>query len=362
MAKSRSKPRPLAAIEERKQSHLVLCAEEAVEYAEKTTLFEEVELVHDALPELSIDEVDLSETFLGKTLRAPLLITGMTGGTEQAYEVNRDLAALAEEYGLGFGLGSQRAMAVDPSKAWTYQVRTAAPSTVILANIGLTQAARHSTEEIEALVAAVGADALCVHLNPAQELIQPEGDRDFRGGLATFARLASQCSVPIIAKETGCGISPSVAQRLMAAGVRVLDISGAGGTSWVKVETLRAHGPQQRLGQTLANWGIPSAAALWALRGCGADLIASGGLRTGLDLAKAIAMGARLCGAALPVFRAYQAGGKRAAAELIEDLLLSLQAAMLLCGARTLAELRQKPVVIGPKLAAWESALRNSIS
>lgn len=361
MASSRNKPRARTAIEERKESHLTLCAGEAVEYTGKTTLFEEVELIHDALPELSLDEIDLSETFLGKTLRAPLVIAGMTGGTEQAYRVNRDLAALAEEYGLGFGLGSQRAMAVDSSKAWTYQVRSVAPSTVILANIGLTQAARHSEEEIEALVSAVGADGLCVHLNPAQELVQPEGDRDFRGGLATFARLANRCSVPVIAKETGCGISPFVAQRLTAVGVRFIDISGAGGTSWVKVETLRSNGHLQRLGQTFATWGIPTAAALRSLRESTAHLIASGGVRTGLDMAKAIALGARICGAALPVFRAYRAHGKKGAAALIEDLILSLKTAMLLSGARTLAELRNKPVVIGPKLAAWETALRSSV-
>ncbi len=356
----KSKPAP-STIEQRKHSHLELCARAPVEHVGKTTLFEDVELIHNALPDLSWNELDTSLEFLGKRLRAPIVITGMTGGTGDAFAVNRDLATVAEELGIGFGLGSQRAMEAEPSTAWTYQVRDFAPSTLLLANIGLTQAAQHRPDTIEALVRAVGADALCVHLNPAQELIQPEGDRDFRHGTATFARLAQSCSVPIVAKETGCGVSPEVAHRLVRAGVRVIDVSGAGGTSWVKVETLRADGRGRRLGETFQNWGIPTAAALASVRDCGAVLIASGGIRSGLDMAKALALGATLCGAALPVFRAYRAGGKEAAANLIQDLIRGLKTAMLLSGSRNLAELRSKPVVVGTQLRTWIEALRKTV-
>lgn len=362
MSKAERPPRTLSAIEQRKNAHLELCARQPVEHTGKSTLLEEVELVHDALPELALDEVDTSVEFLGKRLRAPFLITGMTGGTAEAFAVNRDLATIAEEFGIGFGLGSQRAMETHPETAWTYQVRSFAPSALLLANIGLTQAARQPSAAIEALVTSVGADALCVHLNPAQELIQPEGDRDFRHGLETFARLARDCPVPVVAKETGCGISPAVARRLLQVGVTVIDVSGAGGTSWVKVESLRTTGSSRRLGETFSDWGIPTAAALCALRDSGAQLIASGGLRTGLEIAKCLALGATVCGAALPVFRAYREGQKPAAARLVAELILGLKTAMLLSGARTVAELRTKPVVLGPRLQSWVEVLRATTS
>jgi isopentenyl-diphosphate delta-isomerase len=177
------------AISERKRSHLDLCELEEVEYARKTTLFDDVDLIHDALPELAVDAIDVSTELLGKRLRAPLLITGMTGGTEEASAINRDLAQVAEAHGIAFGLGSQRAMQRVPDLAYTFQVRAHAPTTLVLANLGVVQAAAQPTAEIEQLIGAVGADALCIHLNPAQELIQPGGDRDFRAGLDTLRRL-----------------------------------------------------------------------------------------------------------------------------------------------------------------------------
>jgi isopentenyl-diphosphate Delta-isomerase len=351
-----------AALCDRKRSHLDLCQNEEVEYHGKSTLFEEVELIHNSLPELALEDLDLSTEFLGKRLRAPFLITGMTGGTAEAFAVNRDLAVVAERCGIGLGLGSQRVMQRDPRTAWTFAVRDYAPTTLLLANIGLMQAAEQPTAALRKLVASVGADGLCVHLNPAQELIQPEGDRSFRGGRAALRRLADDLDVPLIAKETGCGVSRAVGDALRTAGVRYVDVSGAGGTSWVRVETLRGDGHSRRLGELFAGWGIPTAASLTMLQGSGLELIASGGLRNGLEMAKAIALGARLCGAALPIYRAYRDGGVDAAVRLIDELVHGLETAMLLTGSRTLADLSQQPLVLGDQLKAWAAAAHAGVT
>jgi len=340
-------------ISDRKRSHLELCQHAEVEYAGKTTLLEEVELVHDALPELAVDEVDVGTRFLGKRLRAPLLITGMTGGTDEASEINRALAQVAEEHGIAFGLGSQRAMQRSPALAYTFEVRQHAPTTLVLANLGLVQAAALSTAEVERLARAVVADGVCIHLNPAQELIQPGGDRDFRGGLTTLARLVRELPLPVVVKETGCGLSRRVGERLLAAGVRTADVSGAGGTSGVKVEALRAGTAERELAELFADWGIPTAAALLGLRGLGLELIASGGIRTGLEVAKAIALGARLAGVALPVFRAYREGGSMAAGQFIDRLIAGLRTAMVLTGSHDLQALGHAPAVLGSRLRDW---------
>jgi len=347
-----------AGLAERKRSHLDLCQNDAVEFQGKTTLFEEVDLIHDALPELAVEDLDLTVEFLGKRLRAPLLITGMTGGTAEAFAVNRDLASVAERCGIGFGLGSQRAMQRDPDTAWTFAIRKYIPTSLLLANIGLVQAGQASTDDVRQLVKNVAADALCVHLNAGQELIQPEGDRDFRGGYATLARLARDLGVPVIAKETGCGISRRVGEALSRVGIRHLDVSGAGGTSWVRVEALRGNGSSRRLGELFSNWGIPTAASLAMLRDTELELIASGGLRNGLEMAKAIALGARLCGAALPIYRAYRTAGLDGAVTLIHEFIDGIKAAMLLTGSRTIADLAQQPLVIGERLKAWLAAVQ----
>jgi len=281
----------------------------------------------------------------------------MTGGTDEAAAINRDLARVAESQGIAFGLGSQRAMQREPGLAYTFAVREHAPTTLVLANLGAVQAAASPTAEVAALVRAVGADALCVHLNPAQELVQPGGDRDFRGGLDAIARLVRELPVPVVVKETGCGVSRRVAERLVAVGVHTLDVSGAGGTSWVKVEALRADETQRRLGEAFANWGIPTAASLAAVRGLGLDVIASGGIRSGLDVAKAVALGARVAGVALPVFRAYRAGGVDGAIAFIEELMTGLRTAMVLTGTRDLGALAQTPLVLGSRLRDWMSSL-----
>ena len=214
-------------IEGRKSDHIELCATGDVGFRSKTTLLEHVDLVHDALPELSLDEIDTTVTILGKRLRAPIIISAMTGGTARAREINRELSGIAEERGYGFGLGSQRAM-LRGDRDETYQVRDVAPTTLILGNIGAVQARELGTDAVMDLVGRVGADALCVHMNPAQETVQAGGDRYFAGALGAMERLAEELEVPVVAKETGCGIGPRTARRLARAGIKHIDVSGAG--------------------------------------------------------------------------------------------------------------------------------------
>jgi isopentenyl-diphosphate delta-isomerase len=343
-------------ISKRKNDHLDLAAHGSVGFRRKTTLLECVELMHDALPELSLDQVDLGVRLLGRTLRAPIVLAGMTGGTERAKNINRELAAIAEERGYGLGLGSQRPILKDPTTLDTYRVRDIAPSILLLGNIGAVQAASMPTERVAELVDAVGADALCVHLNPAMEVVQSEGDRDFRGVEASFSRLCAELPRPVIAKETGCGIGADVARRLAAAGVRDVDISGAGGTSWVGVEAERASVEDRPLGQAFWDWGIPTAASLLYVRACKfRTVIATGGIATGLDAARALVLGANAVGIARPVLQALERGGRQQAVELLAGIERELRTALLLMGAGSVAEARARPHLILGELAAWQA-------
>ncbi|AKJ02184.1 isopentenyl-diphosphate delta-isomerase [Archangium gephyra] len=344
----------------RKDDHLDLCATGDVEPVQNSTLLECVRLVHCAMPEMAVDEVDLSTEFLGKKLRYPLLITGMTGGTERAGAVNRDMALLAERHGLAFGVGSQRAMAENPQLGATFQVRQVAPTIPVLGNIGLYQAVGLGVDGVRRLAEAIGADGMALHLNAGQELTQPEGDRDFRGGYKVVEGLVRVFGARLLVKETGCGIGPEVARRLVELGVRNLDVSGLGGTSWVRVEQLRATGVQAQVGAEFSSWGIPTAAAIATVRravGPDARLVASGGLRTGLDVAKVLTLGADVGGMALPLFRAQQQGGLPAAEQALATILTSLKQALVLTGSRNCAELRQKPRIVVGELKDWLAAL-----
>ncbi len=340
-------------IGQRKADHLTICATEDVGFRGRTTLLECVELVHDSLPELAMDDLDPSVTLCGKTLRVPLIIAAMTGGTSEAAEVNHKLAAIAEKRGCGFGLGSQRAMQKVPESAWTYDVRKHAPKTLVLGNVGVVQAREQSTATLDKLARDIGADALCVHMNPAMELIQPEGDRDFRGCVETFARLARELSLPVIAKETGSGISIRTASRLREVGVRYIDVSGAGGTSWVGVETLRAEGTAREVGERFWDWGVPTAASVAYSRRAGHQVIATGGIRTGLDVARSIALGATAAGIARPLLQALREGGEAAAESYLDRVERELLTVMLLTGSRRVEDLERAPRVILGQLKDW---------
>jgi isopentenyl-diphosphate delta-isomerase len=356
----------MSTIGDRKADHLALCAEEDVGFRGRTTLLECVRLVHDALPDMALGDVDTSTTLFGKKLRAPLVIASMTGGTEEAGRINRELASIAEERGYGFGLGSQRAMHVRPGTAASYRVRQDAPGALLLGNVGVVQARAMTTSEVRVLLDEVGADAVCVHLNPAMELVQPGGDRDFSQGLDTIARLVRDLGLPVVVKETGCGIAPSVGRRLRDVGVRHVDVSGAGGTSWVGVETRRAHAAgdarARELGEAFWDWGVPTAASVALLARSEAGLgfetiIATGGISAGLDVARAVALGASAAGIARPVLRALASGGRAGAIALLDAVEAELRAAMLLTGSRDLAALRRAPRVVVGELASWLAQL-----
>ena len=345
---------------ERKDAHLELCASGDVEPAENSTLLDCVRLAHCAMPELALSEIALDAELFGKKLKAPLVVTGMTGGTARSGEVNRDLAAVAEEHGVAFGVGSQRAMAEDAARAASYQVREVAPSVVLIGNIGLTQAVKLGRDGVRRLADAIRADGMAVHLNAGQELTQPEGDRDFRGGYALLSELVEVFGPRLLVKETGCGISPDVARRLVEVGVRNLDVSGLGGTSWVRVEQLRADGAAARIGAQFSSWGIPTAAAVLLARravGPAPTLIASGGIRNGLEAARALAIGADLVGMALPLFRAQQEGGRKAASQALQEVVAALRQALLLTGSRSVRDLRRRTYVITGELKDWAAAL-----
>jgi isopentenyl-diphosphate delta-isomerase len=285
-----------------------VCLEEDVQCRQVTTGFERYRFLHCCLPDINRADVRLDTQFLGKSLGAPLLISSMTGGTEQAHRINRRLAQVAQRFGLAMGVGSQRVAVENPELMTTFSIRREAPDCLLFANLGAVQLNYgYGLEQAQRAVDGLEADALILHLNPLQESVQTRGDTNFKGLWDKIAHLCDRLPVPVIAKEVGNGISAPMAQKLMAAGVHAIDVAGAGGTSWAKVEGERATDlRQRRLGQTFADWGLPTAHCLTTVRAIAPDLplIASGGIRTGLEAAKALALGANLVGLAYPFLRA----------------------------------------------------------
>jgi isopentenyl-diphosphate Delta-isomerase len=342
------------AIARRKADHLEVAASGRAESV-RSTLLEHVHLTHQALPEINVDDISLATELVGKPLAAPLVITGMTGGTADAAAVNRDLARAAQAMGVALGLGSQRAMAEHPELTASYQVRDVAPDVVLFGNVGAVQLLAMGTEKVIELGKRVGADALCVHLNPGQELIQERGDRDFRGLVDAIARLVDASASPIIVKETGCGLSPQAAKALVGAGVHTVDVAGAGGTSWVAVEALRAADGSAAsvLGNELWDWGLPTAVSVAACVSAGLTTIASGGMRSGYDVARAIALGARAGGMAAPMLRAQRSGGEAGVRVMIEQVVGAIRAVCLLTGSRSVEDLARAPRHLGAPLRAY---------
>ncbi len=339
----------------RKADHLELCEGDEVGFRSTTTLLECVRLLHQSLPELCAEDVCTEVELLHRRLRAPVIIAAMTGGHPRAAAINRSLATIAQERGLGFGLGSQRAMQRDSTMEWTYQVREWAPDVLLLGNIGVVQARETPTKDLSQLVRDVGADALCVHLNPAMELIQSDGDRDFRGCVSTLERLCQDLPFPIVAKETGNGLSPQTVEQLVRAGVQYVDTSGAGGTSWVGVETLRSEGVGRSTGESLWDWGVPTAPSVHYAASAALTTIATGGIRSGLDIARAIALGARAGGIARPLLQTLARAGEDGVRQYLDEIVHELQSVMLLTGTRTVEGLRDAPRIITGELEKWLS-------
>lgn len=332
----------------RKADHLRICLEEDIEFRRNTNGLEKYHFQHCCLPELALEDIDLSTNFLRKTLGAPLLVSSMTGGTELAKLVNWRLAEVAEVYQLAMGVGSGRVILENPEVIPSFAVRSIAPTIPLFANIGAVQLNYgYGVEQCQKLVDILEADALILHINPLQECIQPKGDTNFRGLLPKIAQLASKLPVPIIAKEVGNGISGGMAAKLIEAGIAAIDVAGAGGTSWAKVEGERAENPlQARLGETFRDWGIPTAECLIQVRAANPEipLIASGGLRNGLEVGKAIALGADLAGLALPFLKAATES-TQAIEDLVEVLMAELKTTMFCTGNANLSELRQTAIV-----------------
>jgi isopentenyl-diphosphate delta-isomerase len=334
--------------QQRKADHIRINLQQDIDFKYISTGFERYRFVHCALPGFGLEDVDTSTTLLGKRLTAPLLISSMTGGTPEARTINRRLAEAAQAAGIGMGEGSQRAAIEDPALSDTYRVRHVAPDILLLANLGAIQLNYgYGPDECRRAVEMVEADALILHLNPLQEALQPEGETRFAGLLPKIEAVCRALEVPVVVKEVGWGLSEQVARQLADAGVAAIDVAGAGGSSWSQVEMYRATNERQRqVAAAFADWGIPTAESLlMARRGAaGLPIIASGGIRDGIQMAKAIALGAAACGVAGPFLRAASES-TAAVAELIATLVTQLRVAMFAAGAADIRALRRTPII-----------------
>ncbi len=350
-------------ISSRKQEHVELTIGRDVSFQTKTPGFERWEFQHNALPELDFSEVDPSTRFLGKRLSLPLLISSMTGGYGDATRINRLLAEVCAEKQLAMGVGSQRQAIQETRFHRSFSVvREVAPDIPVFGNIGGAEVAKlKDASTIKRLADLIRADAFAVHLNPLQEFLQPEGNPEFRGVLKGIEILVRELPIPIIVKEIGAGISLSVAKRLVDAGVRIIDVAGAGGTSWAGVEIIRrtkkngkqfkSSGKNEWSAQSFWNWGIPTVDALrqvcsLKIQAPSLTVIASGGIAGGLDVAKAIAFGGDVAGAARLMLRELEAGGTKALLGTIAAWEMELKGTMFLTGSRTIADLQAQQLVL----------------
>jgi isopentenyl-diphosphate Delta-isomerase len=338
----------------RKLDHIRICMEKAVECEFKP--FDDIVLVHRPLPELNESEIDTNCRFLGKRLKAPIIISAMTGGHIEAKDINVRLAEAAQEMGVAFGIGSQRAALEDAKQVETFSaVRDAAPDIPIVGNIGAAQLYKLGPNTLEMLAEMIDADAIAVHLNFLQESVQPEGDRNGSGVLKILSSIADQ-QIPIIVKETGAGISREAALDLVNSGIDMIDVSGVGGTSWSGVEAYRSEeaGDMQsyQMGKLFWSWGIPTPASIVECRSSGATVIASGGVRSGIDVAKSIALGASMAGIALPLLAPASRSSKDVV-EVLESYIRALRIAMFLTGSENLSRLQRAPTVILGDTRDW---------
>ena len=336
---------------QRKMEHIEICLDEDVQYS-IPTMFNDIEFIHNALPEIDKDAIDLTTNFLGLRASAPIVIAGMTGGHPETLAINKRLAQAAELLRLPIGVGSQRSAIENPELADTFRiVRDEAPSVPIIANIGAT----HVDSALQA-IEMIEADVLAIHLNPLQEAVQPEGDCNSIGVLDKIADIVDSVEVPVIIKETGAGISAGVATQLESIGVDAIDCGGAGGTSWSAVEYYRALKEedeiQSYLGKIFWDWGIPTAlSVIMILDSTDLDVVATGGIRTGIDVAKAVGIGAMAAGVAIPLLRAAVHGTTEDVVYELNKLIEGLRVTMYLTGCNTIDDLVSRPLIIKGELA-----------
>jgi isopentenyl-diphosphate Delta-isomerase len=344
----------ISQIEKRKKEHLELCAKKDVLFKEKTTLLEFVELNYLALPEINFNEIDLSVEFLGKKFSFPFIVSAITGGAQVSKKVNLEIAKAAQEMGVGMGLGSMRAMLEQPSLTETYFVRDVAPDIFISGNLGAAQLKDYSPKEVDAALSAIEANSLAIHINAAQEAMQPEGDLDFRGVIAKIAEYADTLSVPVYVKEVGHGISYETAMMLKDTKIAALDTQGAGGTSWTRVDSLRH---KKSFGTEFRDIGIPTAVSIIETKNALIDtnkkVIASGGIRNGLDATKAIILGANMVGNALPILKAQNKNGTKEIITYLENFKKEMQISSFLVGCKNILELQKQEYVVLGKLKDW---------
>lgn len=351
-------------VKQRKIEHVNVALEQDLTVPQQAN-WQDIHFVHQALPEVNLDEIDTSVHFLGHTLRYPIFISSLTGGHPDVTSINRNLARAAEAYGLALGVGSQRAAIVNPGVADSYAVtREQAPTAFLIANIGAPQLipqARHpafTQEQVQRAIAMIGANALAVHMNSLQEAAQPEGDRRAVGEAAALRQLTAQLELPVIAKETGAGVCREQALLLRACGVSAIDVGGAGGSSMSAMEAARsqARGDQQtmQIGTLYRDWGVPTPIAVIEAGTAELPLIATGGVRNGLDAARALALGASLVGIGFPFLKAASESYEKVC-ELLEGIVGQLKVAMQLSGAASITQLRETDIVVTGKTREWLS-------
>jgi isopentenyl-diphosphate delta-isomerase len=343
----------------RKADHIKICLEQNAQAKKATSGFEDINLIHRALPEIDKKQIDLSTTFLGKKFSAPIIVGAMTGGTEQATQINASIAEAVEKLHLGMGIGSQRVAIEDQKLEKTFAIaRKKAPTAFLIANIGGVQFVHgYGLKEVKKIVEMIDADAVAVHLNALQEAVQPEGQTNFKGVLAKIKEIASALDKPVIVKETGAGVSAEDAKALEAAGVKAIDVGGVGGTSFAAVEYYRSSNKKERfLGEAFWDWGIPTAVSLIeTAQTVKLPLIASGGVRSGTGVAKALALNASLAGVSQPILQTAVKGVKETEDKL-SCLIEELRNVMFLVAAEKISDLAETPVVITGKTAQWLQA------
>lgn len=351
------RPSDIEIIKQRKREGIEIPLNKDVQAKTTSTYLEYVKLIHNALPELDYDEIDISTNFLKRKFSAPLIIDSMTGGAPEAARINGRLGELAEKYGFAMGLGSQRAGLESKQLAETYSIaRKNAPSAFLIANIGGAQLAKGLTiDNIKKIIDMIQADALVIHLNPLQELIQPEGEPKYKGVFSKISEISGDLDVPVIVKEVGAGISKEVAVKLEVAGVSAINVAGAGGTSWAGVEKLRAEASNNdlktHLGEIFWDWGIPTAASLIEVKKTvKVPIIASGGLRNGMEMAKCIVLGASMCAMAYP-FLLKAAESKEQLFNFADTVIAELKSTMFLIGAMNLSVLKSSRYILTGPLA-----------